>query len=295
MPISDCPINDERASALARAVTDWADENQIEIYSELNNFGIIRRVFTRCSEKEVLLTLVCTKMPPSTDKLTEKCRAVCPGLCGIVLNINDRRTNLALGDKCITLWGKNALGDTLCGKKYELSPLSFYQVNHAQAEQLYEYAVSLCALDKSRDVLDLYCGVGTITLALAEKCRRAVGAEIVARAIDDARKNAAENNAENADFICADAGFAAEKLGKEGFSPYAIVCDPPRKGMDAHALDAVLSFKAARIVYVACEPSSLARDGKYLCEHGYTLSEYKCFDMFPRTANVETCAVFIRG
>lgn len=228
---------------------------------------------------------------PKSGELISACRKACPDLCGIVLNVNDRQTNLALGDRCVTLWGDPYLEDKVLGKTFRLSPLSFYQVNHAQAEELYKYALSLTGLDSTRDALDLYCGVGTITLSLAEISRKVVGAEIVNRAVRDALTNARLNDTQNVDFICADAGRAAKELSEQGFKPYAIVCDPPRKGMDAAALDAVLSFGAQNIVYIACDPASLARDAKYLSANGYELREYKPFDMFPRTANIETAAL----
>ncbi|MBQ7625291.1 MAG: 23S rRNA (uracil(1939)-C(5))-methyltransferase RlmD [Clostridia bacterium] len=295
IPLSDCLINDERASKLAKAVAKWADDHGISVYDEYNNTGLLRNVFTRCSEGAVLLCIVAqSEKLPHTSELISRCREVCPSLCGVVLNINDKKTNVALGGRCVTLWGSPYLEDTVLGKTFRLSPLSFYQVNHRQSEALYEYALSLTDLDKTRDALDLYCGVGTITLALSSLCRKVYGAEIVPRAIDDARENAAVNCVTNAEFICADAGDAAKELSERGFSPYAVVCDPPRKGMDENALSALLSFNAERIVYIACDPASLARDAKYLCSRGYTLKEYKAFDMFPRTANCEVVALLAR-
>ena len=224
----------------------------------------------------------------------ELCKNACPTLTGVTLNLNNKQTNLILGEKCFTLYGESALRDDLLGKEFMLSPLSFYQVNHPQAENLYRKIIELCDLDSSRDALDLCCGVGTITLSLADTCRKVIGAEIVQRAIDDAQINAKVNGVTNAEFICADAGDAAEALGERGFEPYAVVLDPPRKGLDTRSLDAVLRMSPQRIVYVACDPSSLARDGKYLCDRGYEMVYAKAYDMFPRTANVETVALIER-
>ena len=295
VPCRDCLINDEKASLLAAAVAKWADEYGVSIYDEYTHTGILRKVFTRRGKGGVLLCIAAAAdRLPHIKELTEFCISVCPELCGIVLNVNDKETNLALSDKCVTLWGKPYLEDELSGNVFRLSPLSFYQVNRDQAEALYGCVLSYASPAADADALDLYCGVGTITLALAKGFNKVAGAEIVPRAIDDARENARLNGVSNAEFICADAGDAAELLDTRGFKPKTVVCDPPRKGMDKKALDAVLSFEAERIVYVACDPASLARDAKYLCENGYTLSEYKVFDMFPRTANVETVALLIR-
>ena len=296
IPIGDCLINHPHASRLAGAVARWAEEYRIPIYDEESHSGLLRRIFTRHGAGGDFLCVVATKPKlPHTPQLVEMCKAACPELCGIVLNVNDRKTNLILGEKCLTLWGESALQDDLLGKSFVLSPLSFYQVNHPQAENLYRKIIELCALDKTKDALDLCCGVGTITLSLADHCRTVTGAEIVPRAIEDANINAARNNVKNARFICADAGEAAQKLGEEGFSPYAVVLDPPRKGMDQRSLDAVLAMSPERIVYVACDPASLARDGRYLCDRGYKMEYAKAYDMFPRTANVETVALLERA
>ena len=288
----ECIINNPNAVKLAEAVTRWAQTYDVPVYDEESGSGLLRRIYTRHGESADLLCIVATKPRlPESEKLVEMCKNACPTLTGIVVNINDRKTNLILGEKCVTLWGESALRDTLLGKRFMLSPLSFYQVNHPQAERLYTKIIELCRLNKSRDALDLCCGVGTITLSLAPHCRKVVGAEIVQRAIDDANINARNNRINNAEFICADAGDAAAALSERGFKPYAVVLDPPRKGLDQRSLDAVLSMQPERIVYVACDPASLARDGEYLCDRGYKMTYAKGYDLFPRTANVETVAL----
>lgn len=292
---ADCLINHPTASKLAGAVAKWAEEYQISIYDEEKHSGLLRKIFTRHGDSGEFLCVVTTsKKIPHADELVSICRNACPSLCGIVINVNDKVTNLTLGEKCFPLWGEERLRDTLLGKEFALSPLSFYQVNHPQAEQLYNEILKLSDLDKTKDALDLYCGVGTITLSLAPLCRKVLGAEIVDRAIIDARENARKNNIDNAEFFCADAGKAAQQISAQGFKPYTIVCDPPRKGMDETALNAVLSMSPERIIYVACDPASLARDSKYLCTHGYELKSVKAFDMFPRTANVESIALLCK-
>ncbi|MBR2473149.1 MAG: 23S rRNA (uracil(1939)-C(5))-methyltransferase RlmD [Clostridia bacterium] len=293
---SDCLINHPNASALASAVAQWATEYNVPIYDEESHTGLLRKIFTRHGAGGDFLCIVTTSRKlPEYNKLIEICRAACPDLCGIAVNVNTLKTNLALGDRTYYLWGEPRLRDTLLGKEFDLSVESFYQVNHPQAEQLYKEILRLSDLDKIKDALDLYCGVGTITLSLAPLCRKVLGAEIVERAIVDARENAKRNNIDNAEFFCGDAGKAAEEIAAQGFKPYTIVCDPPRKGMDETALNAVLSMSPERIIYVACDPASLARDSKYLCERGYELKSVSAWDMFPRTANVESIALLCKA
>ena len=295
IPTRDCLLNHPNGSLLAQAVADWAQKYNIPIYDEETNTGLLRRIYTRHGKDADHLCIVATqKKLPCTEQLVELCRAACPTLTGVTLNLNNKQTNLILGEKCFTLWGESALRDDLLGKEFMLSPLSFYQVNHPQAENLYRKIIELCDLNGSRDALDLCCGVGTITLSLADACRKVIGAEIVQRAIDDANITAKVNGVTNAEFICADAGDAAAALGERGFLPYAVVLDPPRKGLDTRSLDAVLRMSPERIVYVACDPSSLARDGRYLCDRGYEMTYAKAYDMFPRTANVESIALLVK-
>lgn len=295
VPTNDCLINHPSASVLANAVAQWATEYNVPIYDEVSHTGLLRKIFTRHGAGGDFLCIITTSRKlPAYNELIRICTSACPNLCGIAVNVNTLKTNLALGDRTYFLWGEPRLRDTLLGKEFDLSVESFYQVNHPQAEQLYKEILQLSNLDKTKDALDLYCGVGTITLSLAPLCRKVMGAEIVERAIVDAGENARRNNIDNAEFFCGDAGKAAEEIAAQGFKPYCVVCDPPRKGMDEVALNAVLSMSPERIVYVACDPASLARDSKYLCARGYTLASVKAFDMFPRTANVESVALLQR-
>jgi len=206
--------------------------------------------------------------------------------------VNPHPGNRILGLENRTLWGDGRLEDDLMGNAFRLSPLSFYQVNHAQTENLYACAAAWAAPDHQTDALDLYCGVGTITLTLAGHCKSVVGVEIVPAAIEDAKENAAHNGIENARFLCADAGQAAAKMAAEGYQPQVIVVDPPRKGLDAAAVRAICDMAPHRVVYVSCDCASLARDAKMLYEAGgYKPTRMQAFDMFPRTANVETVAL----
>ncbi|ODU55696.1 MAG: 23S rRNA (uracil-5-)-methyltransferase RumA [Clostridium sp. SCN 57-10] len=291
----DCPIQDARAVAVCRAVCDWADEFGVSVYDEETRNGILRHVYARCADNGVLLTVVAAKPRlPYVDELVARARSACAELTGVVLNVNDEATNRVLGDRCITLWGEGRLADTLCGTPFSLSPLSFYQVNKRQTEALYEQALAYAALDGQSTVLDLYCGIGTITLLLAQQAGTAVGCEIVPEAIDDAQANAARAGVENARFLCGDAGETAAQLLAEGLRPEVVVCDPPRKGLDAQAIDAILRLAPQRVVYVSCDCATLARDCALLREGGYTLSAARAFDMFPRTAHVETVVLMSR-
>ena len=223
-----------------------------------------------------------------TPALVSALRAACPELTGIVLNINKTRGNTVLAGDFYTLWGKAEIRDILCGFEFEIAPQAFFQINPPQAEKLYAKAVEYAF---ERDVslaFDLYCGAGTISLCLSRHAERVIGAEIVPEAIENAKKNAAENGVGNVSFICADAGTAAESLSISGLRPDVVVVDPPRKGMDEAAIAAVSSMRPERIVYVSCDPATLARDILRFNSHGYSLVEATAVDMFPRTSHVET-------
>ena len=297
IPLESCKLQSEEACALAAAVCRWAEEAKVPVYDETKHTGILRHIYVRQGRAGLHLTVVvrADKLPREA-LLMELCREAVPILCGIVVNVNPDPGNRVLGLACRTLWGDGRLEDDLMGNTFRLSPLSFYQVNHAQTENLYDCAARWAAPDGDTDALDLYCGVGTITLTLAGRCKSVVGVEIVPAAIEDAKENAARNGIENARFLCADAGQAAQKMADEGFRPQVIVVDPPRKGLDEAAVKALCDMAPDRIVYVSCDCASLARDAKMLFEQGgYRPTKVQAFDMFPRTANVETVALLERN
>jgi len=296
IPLSDCWLQSAESCALAEAVCRWADKWAVAPYDEQKHAGILRHIYVRQGRAGLHLTLVVRRDSlPGADDLVDTCRKAVPALCGIVVNVNPDPGNRVLGRTCRTLWGDGRLEDDLMGNTFRLSPLSFYQVNHAQTENLYACAAAWAAPDKGTEALDLYCGVGTITLTLAGRCKTVVGVEIVPAAIEDAKENAARNGIENARFLCADAGTAAAKMADEGFRPGVIVVDPPRKGLDEAAVKALCDMGPERIVYVSCDCASLARDAKMLFEQGgYRPTRVQAFDMFPRTANVETVVLLSR-
>ena len=217
-----------------------------------------------------------------------------PQTAGIVVSYNEKRGNTILGDRFETLYGSDTIEDTLCGLRFRLSARSFYQVNHDQAERLYDAAVRLAGLTEKNSVLDLYCGAGTITLCLARHAGKAYGVEIIDAAIRDARENAARNGLENTEFFCADAGEAALEFARRGVKLDVIVVDPPRKGVSRDVIAAMLEMAPKRIVYVSCDPATLARDVKFLREGGYALTHAEAFDLFPRCAHVETVILLTR-
>ena len=231
---------------------------------------------------------------PHTEELIRALLSENENITSIVLNVNKKPGNEILGRRCVTLYGKAAITDTLCGLVFDISPLSFYQVNHDGAEVLYGTAQEFAALTGKEVLLDLYCGVGTIGLSMAKNAARLIGVEVVPAAVENARRNAERNGIRNAEFICADAGEAAEQLASAGIHPDVVVVDPPRGGCDGKVLDAMLQMAPERIVMVSCNSATAARDCAYLAEHGYAVSKLRAVDMFPRTGHVETVVLLSR-
>ena len=286
VPVERCLLQSDEASACARAVTGWMKRRGVRAGS-----GGVRHVYTRRARDGAALCCVVTGRrfsPALARTLVESLRRGCPGLVGVVECLNRSESNTVLSGEFRTLWGSSALTDVLCGSEFELSPQAFYQINPPQAERLYELAVDYALPEPGGTVLDLYCGAGTISLALARRAGQVIGAEIVPEAVENARRNAARNGIGNAEFICADAGDAARLLSERGIRPDAIVVDPPRKGMSEEALRQVAKMQPKRIAYVSCDPATLARDLKRLTELGYVPQKAVAVDMFPKTAHVET-------
>ena len=202
---------------------------------------------------------------------------------------------MILGKTYRTLWGQDYLEDTLCGLEFRLSVPSFYQVNREQAEVLYGRALAFAGLTGRETVVDLYCGIGTITLVMARQAGRAIGAEVIPAAVEDAQANARRNGVENAEFLCADAGQAAQELARRGLRPDVICVDPPRKGISPEVVEAIVQMAPQRVVYVSCDPATLGRDVKRLREGGYLLQQAEAVDLFPRTGHVETVVLLSKG
>ena len=287
----DCLLQPEVFEAALSAVAAWAKRNRVPIYDETTGQGVLRHIYVREGEKsgERMVCLVCTHGKlPDTEGLVQALKESVPGLASVMVNLNAEDTNVVLGKTSYPLFGKPFITDTLCGLTFRLSPLSFYQVNRRQAERLYELAAEAASLTGEESLLDLYCGTGTIGLSMAHRVRELVGVEVVPQAVEDARRNAQENGVMNARFIAADAADAAKQLAAEGFSPDVVIIDPPRKGCDAALIDTVVGMAPDRVVYVSCDPATLARDLKRFDELGYKTQSVTPVDMFPRTAHVET-------
>lgn len=285
IPTDDCLLQTTLANRVAVAVRAWMEFCGVPAYDEATHKGVIRHVFVRTGRESAVLCLVAARAPKAISALIETITRDFPEITGIVLNLNPNRTNVILGETERTLWGDPFVTDTLCGLTFRLAPKAFYQVNHAQAERLYQIAVDFAALDETQTALDLYCGAGTITLCLARHAHHVTGIEVVPDAIENAKENAARNGIENVTFLCTDASNMPE------LTPDVIVVDPPRKGLDASVVKKIAAMRPARVVYVSCDPATMARDAKLLCADGYTLTRAVPVDLFPRTHHVETCVL----
>lgn len=297
IPVERCLIQPECAELARRAVLAYAGRYGVSAYEESSHTGLLRHIYVRyaAATGQVLVCLVVNgKKLPREDALVEALRRAVPGLRSVVLNENTRSGNSVLGETMRTLWGEDAIEDVLCGLRFRVSPRSFYQVNRDQAEVLYQRALAAAGLTGTETVLDLYCGTGTITLCLARRARQAIGVELVEAAIQDARENARRNGIENVRFFCADAGQAAQRFSREGVQPDVIVVDPPRKGLSEAVTGAIVQMAPQRVVYVSCDPATLARDVKRLAAEGYRLTHAEAVDLFPRCSHVETVVLLSR-
>ena len=291
-----CLILPEEMDRVKNAVIGHMNRFRIPAYDEAAHTGLVRHIYVRrgAVSGQVLVCLAVNgRKLPHAPELIESLKAI-PGFTTLVLSVNTKKGNVVLGDEFITLYGPGTIEDTLCGLVFRLSPRSFYQVNHHQAQRLYQAAIEQAQITKEDTVLDLYCGVGTITLAMAGAAGRVIGVEVVPQAVEDARENARRNGIENAEFFCGDAGQAALELEKQGIRADVVVVDPPRKGLNADTIEALSRFAPRRIVYVSCDPATLARDVALLKERGYSLKSAMAADLFPRCAHVESIVCLVR-
>ena len=290
-----CSLQDERTNQVVNAVCDWATENGIDIYDEETCTGNLRRICMRIGKSEAVLVLVAKKSLPCTESLIDIIKEKFPFVKGIVININPDRTNNVYGDRDKVIYGVPHIIDNVGTIRYKVHYKSFYQVNPYTTKLLYEKALELANLDGEKTAFDLYCGTGSISLFLAQKAKKVIGIEIVEDAVKNARENAELNGITNAEFYCGAAEEVAPKLIREGEKADVVVLDPPRKGCDEKLLSAIAGMKPERIVYVSCDPATMARDAKYLCQNGYILKEAHMFDQFPMTSHVESAVVLCRA
>ena len=265
-------------------------------YDETTRKGLLRHIYVRrgaVSGQLMVCLSVNGRSIPHSEKLVQALQSL-EGFTTLVLSVNEKPGNAVLGDEFISLYGPGYIEDTLCGLTFRLSPRSFYQVNHAQAQRLYEAAIAQAQICKTDTVLDLYCGVGTITLAMAKAAGKVIGVEVVPQAVADAQQNARRNGIDNAEFFCGDAGQAALALQAQGVKPDVAVVDPPRKGLSGDCIEALALMQPQRIVYVSCDPATLARDVALLKQKGYAVKNAMAADLFPRCAHVETVVLLSR-
>lgn len=297
IPCRDCKLQPAGYAAVLDGVEGWMVEHAVPAYDEESHTGLVRHIYIRQAAVtgEMMVCIVCTnrQLPAEEDLVTRLVEAA-PQMISLSVNINPERTNVILGKRNVTLWGADSIVDRLCGLHFRLSPHSFYQVNHAQTEKLYRLAAQAAALTGKETLLDLYCGTGTIGLSMAHTAGAVIGVEVVEAAVRDAKKNAAANRIRNARFICADAAQAAARLAKEGTQVDVVVLDPPRKGCSPDLIDTVAGMTPQRVVYVSCDPATLARDLKLFAAHGYRTQWVQPVDLFPRTAHCENVACLVK-
>ncbi len=287
---ADCALQPEDFKGVVDAFRDWIRDKRISVYDGDTEKGLLRHIYIRkgFATGEIMVCIVANgREIPFADELIETLKDEIKGLMSVILNVNTKNTNVVLGDECITLYGNDYITDELCGLKFNISPLSFYQVNHDAAELLYGKAKEYAGLTGEETLIDLYCGTGTIGLTMARSAKQLIGVEIVEQAVENAKKNAELNGIDNARFICGDASRAAEILLNEGIKPDVVILDPPRKGCDAQLLETVAKMQPERVVYVSCDSATLARDCARFAEIGYKVTEATPVDMFARTGNVE--------
>lgn len=301
----DCALGADVNKLILEKILGFMEKYGITAYDEITGKGLVRHILVRCGfmTKEIMVCLVVngTKVPHS-EKLVEELVKI-PGMTSITYNVNRENTNVIMGREVHLLWGQEYITDYIGNVKYQISPLSFYQVNPVQTEVLYGQALEYAGLAGEETVWDVYCGIGTISLFLAQKAKKVYGVEIVPQAIEDAKRNAEINGITNAEFFVG----KAEEVLPGYYEEYAkahpgeharadvIVVDPPRKGCEISVLDTMIRMEPERIVYVSCDSATLARDLKYLCENGYEMKKVRAVDMFPMTGHVETVCLLSRG
>ena len=297
IPCEDCLLQPVELNEIAQRTVQLMNKLNIKGYNEEKRTGIVRHIYLRKAwvTGQIMLCLVCTKAEfINKEQLCNQLKEEFPAISTIVINVNKKNTNVILGEENYTVYGEGKITDQLCGVEIEISPHSFYQVNHDGAQQLYNIAKDALMLQSHEILLDMYCGAGSIGLSMADKIDSLVGVEIIPQAVENAKINAKKMGLDNARFICADAKDAAKMLVEENFLPDAVVVDPPRKGCDQETLDAIISMDVPRIAMISCNHATAARDCKYLAEHGYSVEFVQPYDMFPRTKHIELICLLIK-
>lgn len=298
--MESCLIQDEIGDKVVKLTREWIEKFNIRPYNvdgEYDEKGIVRHIMIRrgFTTNEVMVVLVTNgeKLPHKEEFVDLMVKNI-PGIKSVIQNINSKKTNVILGLKSKTLWGEDTISDYIGDFRFNISPLSFFQVNPTQTEVLYGKALEYAELTGNEEVFDAYCGTGTITLFLSQKAKKVYGVEIIPQAIDNAWINAKENKVDNVEFFVGESEVVIPDLINKGVKADVVVVDPPRKGCDKKLLDAITNIDAKKIVYVSCDPSTLGRDLAILEENGYKTLEVQPVDMFPNTAHIENVAKLIR-
>ena len=297
VPVQGCLIEDPRADRIIQTIVAMIPRYKLRIYNENTHRGFLRHVMVRTGQVtgQIMVILVATASEfPGGKAFVQELTEKHPEITTVVLNVNQKETSMVLGTRDVVLFGPGYLEDELCGKRFRISPQSFYQVNARQTEILYQTAIDFANLTGKETLLDAYCGTGTIGLCASDKVKRLIGVELNADAVRDAKVNAKLNGVTNADFICEDAGRFMVKMAKDGQTPDVLIMDPPRSGSDERFLRSVLTSGPKTIVYVSCGPETLARDAKFLVKGGYKAVKAVPVDMFPHTEHCECVMKFVK-
>lgn len=297
VPIEECMIEDKISQEIIRTIRDMLKSFRIKTYDEDTGYGLLRHVLVRrgFSTDEIMVVLVIgSPIFPSKNNFVKALRKKYPQITTVVLNVNDKKTSMVLGERDIVIYGKGYIRDTLCGCTFRISPQSFYQVNPVQTEILYKTAIEYARLGRKETVIDAYCGIGTIGLVAAKRAKNVIGVELNPDAVRDARINAKENKITNARFYQGDAGEFMENMAENGEHADVVFMDPPRTGSDKKFMSSVIKLNPSRIVYISCGPETLARDLEYLTKHGYDVRKIQPVDMFSFTDHCENICLLTK-
>lgn len=297
VPIEECMIEDKISQEIIRTIRDMLKSFRIKTYDEDTGYGLLRHVLVRrgFSTDEIMVVLVVgSPIFPSKNNFVKALRKKYPQITTVVLNVNDKKTSMVLGERDIVIYGKGYIRDTLCGCTFRISPQSFYQVNPVQTEIMYKTAIEYAGLGRKETVIDAYCGIGTIGLVAAKRAKNVIGVELNPDAVRDARINAKENKITNARFYQGDAGEFMEKMAENGEHADVVFMDPPRTGSDKKFMSSVIKLNPSRIVYISCGPETLARDLEYLTKHGYDVRKIQPVDMFSFTDHCENICLLTK-
>ena len=297
VPIEECMIEDKISQEIIRTIRDMLKSFRIKTYDEDTGYGLLRHVLVRrgFSTDEIMVVLVIgSPIFPSKNNFVKALRKKYPQITTVVLNVNDKKTSMVLGERDIVIYGKGYIRDTLCGCTFRISPQSFYQVNPVQTEILYKTAIEYAGLGRKETVIDAYCGIGTIGLVAAKRAKNVIGVELNPDAVRDARINAKENKITNARFYQGDAGEFMENMAENGEHADVVFMDPPRTGSDKKFMSSVIKLNPSRIVYISCGPETLARDLEYLTKHGYDVRKIQPVDMFSFTDHCENICLLTK-